>query len=93
MELKELILDLKDFYADKGIDEVKNCARFNALKKVIAFYTKILESNNPEIDEVFKYDKNDIRVAYGNLLQKKLNSAEKQVFNDLYTVYSKVANK
>ena len=40
MELKELILDLKDFYADKGIYEVKNSARFNALKKVITFYTK-----------------------------------------------------
>jgi len=89
MKLDELILELKKFYADKGIDEEKNRPRFNALNKVITFYTKILDSNNPEIDEVFEYNKNDIRALYGKLLQKKLNAAEKQVFNDFYTVYSK----
>ena len=93
MKLDELILELKKFYADKGIDEEKNRPRFNALNKVITFYTKILDSNNPEIDEVFEYNKNDIRAVYGKLLQKKLNAAEKQVFNDFYTVYSKIVKQ
>lgn len=41
MKLNDLIIELKQFYADKGIDKVKNSPRFNALEKVIAFYKKI----------------------------------------------------
>lgn len=92
MKLNELIIELKKFYAQKGIDNVKNRPRFNALEKVIAFYTKILNSNNPEIDEVFKLNKNEVRDTYGQMKENKLNAAEKQVFNDLYNVYSNIVN-
>lgn len=90
MKLNDLISELKRFYANKGIDNEKNRPRFNALKKIVAFYIQMLESNNPEIDEVFKYSKDNLKVAYAQMMQKKLNAAEEQVFNDLYSVYSKI---
>lgn len=90
MKLGELIILIKRFYDNRGITEEKNRPRFNALEKIIVFYKDLSKNNNPEIEELFKYNKEMHKALYEKVLNKKLNGAENQVFNDLFKVYSMI---
>lgn len=56
---------------------------YNALGKVISF----LRINKIDDSSLLKHiDKNELRHLYGQHKGKVLNGAEKQVFNDLYSI-------
>lgn len=85
MNLNTLVKHVENYYNSKNIHQV----RFNALNKIISFLQVKLKESNPEIDEIFQLDKKKWKVEYEQYKQNQLNGAENQVFNDLYTIFSR----
>ena len=84
MYLNTLAKEVENYYNPKNIHQV----RFNALYKVILFFQVKLKESNPEINEIFQFDKKKWKADYEQYKRKPINGAENQVFNDLYTIFS-----
>lgn len=79
MKIEQLQNQAERIYSEKGIAQ----CRYNALGKVISF----LKRNKIDDSSLLKrIDKNELKYLYRQDKGKALNDAEKQVFNDIYSI-------
>ena len=79
MKIEQLQNQAERIYSEKGIAQ----CRYNTLGKVISF----LKRNKIDDSSLLKrIDKNELKYLYRQDKGKALNDAEKQVFNDIYSI-------
>ena len=81
MKLNELRQRIITEYDSRHL---KSKARYNALDKVMNFLKKEYKNVAEDVSASLPEDKNQVKTEYENYMNKRINSAESSVINEIY---------